>query len=143
MLFGTIYGCGTFRSKGNNTMKISKSQLRELIKEEFDSSLEEGMFGNIGGKIMTGIKQMLLLPSQLIVGGLLGYVSASLPRDDFKVADITPKMMVAFTNKIATPDFKESGGVEKFANDWQNMSRDDLIAEYFTLSEGPFTKYVD
>ena len=124
-------------------MKITKTQLRELIKEELEASMEEGMLGDIGGKIMTGIKQMMLLPSQLIVGGLLGYVSASLPRDDFKVADITPKMMVAFTNKLATPDFKESGGVEKFANDWKNMSRDDLIAEYFTLSEGPFTKYVD
>ena len=124
-------------------MKITKAQLRQLIKEELETSMEEGMFGNIGGKIMTGIKQMLLLPSQLIVGGLLGYILASLPRDDFKAEDITPKMMVAFTNKIATPDFRERGGVEKFANDWQNMSRDDLIAEYFTLSEGPFTKYVD
>ena len=124
-------------------MKITKTQLRELIKEELEASMEEGMLGDIGGKIMTGIKQMMLLPSQLIVGGLLGYILASLPRDDFKAEDITPKMMVAFTNKLATPDFKESGGVEKFANDWKNMRRDDLIAEYFTLSEGPFTKYVD
>jgi endonuclease III len=51
MLFGTIYGCGTFRSKGNNTMKISKSQLRELIKEELEASMEEGMFSGIGAKI--------------------------------------------------------------------------------------------
>ena len=124
-------------------MKITKAQLRELIKEELEASMEEGMLGNIGGKIMTGIKQIMLLPSQIIIGGLLGYVSASFPRDDFTVADVTPKMMAAFANKIAIPDFKERGGAEQFANDWQNMSRDELIAEYFTLGEGPFSKYVD
>jgi hypothetical protein len=139
MLFGTIYGCGTFRSKGNNTMKISKSQLRELIKEELEASMEEGMFSGIGAKIAKisdSIKQILLLPGVAIIGALLGYLQITAPREDFDLVEMSKdtEMMRAFSNLVASRDFDGY----QFAVDWHNMSRDELVAKYFTTGEGPF-----
>ena len=136
MLFETIYGCGTFRSKGNNTMKISKSQLRELIKEELDSNLEEGMFGGIGAKIVDGINQILLLPATLVIGALLGYLQIRAPREDFNLAEMSKntEMMRAFSNLVSSRDFDG----RQFAYDWHDMPREELVAKYFTTGEGPF-----
>ena len=55
-------------------MKITKTQLRNLIKEELDATMEEGMFGDLGAKISAGIKDILMFPTNLIAAGMLVYL---------------------------------------------------------------------
>ena len=117
-------------------MKITKTQLRELIKEELEASMEEGMFSGIGAKISDAINQILLLPSVVVIGALLGYIQITLPREDFDLVEMSKntEMMRAFSNLVASRDFDGT----QFAVDWHKMSRDELVAKYFTTGEGPF-----
>ncbi len=117
-------------------MKITKAQLRELIKEELEASMEEGMFSGIGAKISDAINQILLLPSVVVIGALLGYIQITLPREDFDLVEMSKntEMMRAFSNLVASRDFDGT----QFAVDWHKMSRDELVAKYFTTGEGPF-----
>ncbi len=117
-------------------MKITKAQLRELIKEELEASMEEGMFSGIGAKISDAINQILLLPSVVVIGALLGYIQITLPREDFDLVEMSKntEMMRAFSNLGASSDLDGP----QFAVDWHNMSRDELVAKYFTTGEGPF-----
>tara|TARA_Y100001938_G_C8003522_1_gene386054 strand:- start:253 stop:666 length:414 start_codon:yes stop_codon:yes gene_type:complete len=127
---------GHFVQKGNNTMKISKSQLRELIKEEIEANMKEGMFSGIGAKISDAINQILLLPGVVVIGALLGYIQITLPREDFDLVEMSKntEMMRAFSNLVASRDFDGT----QFAVDWHKMNRDELVAKYFTTGEGPF-----
>lgn len=117
-------------------MKITKAQLRQLIKEELEASMEEGMFSGIGAKISDAINQILLLPSVVVIGALLGYIQITLPREDFDLVEMSKntEMMRAFSNLVASRDFDGT----QFAVDWHKMSRDELVAKYFTTGEGPF-----
>ena len=117
-------------------MKITKTQLRELIKEELEASMEEGMFSGIGAKISDAINQILLLPSVVVIGALLGYIQITLPREDFDLVEMSKntEMMRAFSNLVTSRDFDGT----QFAVDWHKMSRDELVAKYFTTGEGPF-----
>ena len=117
-------------------MKITKAQLRQLIKEELEASMEEGMFSGIGAKISDAINQILLLPSVVVIGALLGYIQITLPREDFDLVEMSKntEMMRAFSNLVASRDFDGT----QFAVDWHKMNRDELVAKYFTTGEGPF-----
>ncbi len=117
-------------------MKISKSQLRELIKEEIEANMKEGMFSGIGAKISDAINQILLLPGVVVIGALLGYIQITLPREDFDLVEMSKntEMMRAFSNLVASRDFDGT----QFAVDWHKMNRDELVAKYFTTGEGPF-----
>ena len=70
-------------------MKLTKTQLRSIIKEELDATMEEGILGDIGAKISAGIKEILMLPTGVVLGALLGYLQITAPRDDIDLVELS------------------------------------------------------
>jgi len=110
-------------------MKITRSQLKQIIKEELDTTMEEGRFGDM---VSAGIGKILELPSALMLGGLIVYLKYQHPRSDFDMMELSKNeaAMSAFINKLKS---KEYDG-RQFAKDWtnQDMTRDELMSKYFS-----------
>ena len=41
-------------------MKITKTQIRQIIKEELDATMEDGMLGEMGAKISAGVRESVM-----------------------------------------------------------------------------------
>tara|TARA_Y100000385_G_C12878700_1_gene544834 strand:+ start:317 stop:703 length:387 start_codon:yes stop_codon:yes gene_type:complete len=126
-------------------MKITKTQLKNLIKEELDATMEEGMLGDLGAKISAGIKDILMLPTGVMLGALLGYLQITAPRDDIDLVELSKdkRAMTSFGNLMASGGSYAGGENigKQFAKDWTNprMSRDEIMSKYFSSEEpGPF-----
>ena len=126
-------------------MKITKTQLKNLIKEELDATMEEGMFGDLAAKISAGIKDILMLPAGVVVGAMLGYLQVTAPRDDIDLIELSKdkRAMTSFGNLMASGGSYAGGENigKQFAKDWTNprMSRDEIMSKYFSSEEsGPF-----
>jgi len=122
-------------------MKITKTQIRRIIKEELDATMEEGMFGEMGAKISAGIEEILMFPRNLIAAGLLVYLDTVAPRSDIDIRELANDQgaMDAFLEKLSSGG-SYSGGQEtgsQLAKDWTNrkMSRDEIMSKYFSSSE--------
>ena len=113
-------------------MKITKAQLKQIIKEELDATMGEGMLGDIAAKINAGIETIIDLPIGMAAGGLIVYLKYKHPRSDFDMMELSKNeaAMTAFINKLKS---KEYDG-RQFAKDWtnQNMTRDELMSKYFS-----------
>jgi hypothetical protein len=126
-------------------MKITRADLKKLIKEELEANMEEGMFGDmkgklagIGSKVLSTMEDVAMVPAQLGVGFILGIAFNEMPRKDFDVSEVTREMLVAFGNMASSEDWSP----EQFAYDWKNMRKDELLAKYFDSGrEGPFSRY--
>jgi|TARA_R110002020_G_scaffold257416_1_gene471088 hypothetical protein len=126
-------------------MKLTKTQLRSIIKEELDATMEEGILGDIGAKISAGIKEILMLPTGVVLGALLGYLQITAPRDDIDLVELSKdkRAMTSFGNLMASGGSYSGGEAigSQFAKDWTNrkISRDEIISKYFSSEEpGPF-----
>ena len=118
-------------------MKITKTQIRKIIKEELDATMEEGMFGEMGAKISAGIKEILMFPTNLIAAGILVSLDTVAPRRDIDIRELANDnaAMDAFLKNLT------SGGGGAFGNqlakDWTNkrVSRDKIMSKYFSTRE--------
>jgi len=117
-------------------MKITKTQIRRIIREELDATMEEGMFGEMGDKISAGIKEILMFPTNLIAAGMLVYLDTVAPRRDIDIRELANDnaAMDAFLKNV-TSGGKAFGN--QLAKDWTNkrVSRDEIMSKYFSSSE--------
>jgi len=118
-------------------MKITKTQLRQIIKEELDATMEEGMFGDLGAKISAGIKEILMFPTNLVAAGMLVYLDTVAPRNDIDIKELANDnaAMDAFLKNLTSGNGKAFGS--QLAKDWTNsrMSKDEIMSKYFSSSE--------
>lgn len=120
-------------------MKITREQLKKIIKEELEANMEEGIFGDmkdklagIGSTVLSTMEDVVMWPVGLGVGAILGIVSSKMPRKDVEVSKLTEEQLIAFGNMVSS----EGWSSEQFAKDWKNMSKDDLLATYFNPDSG-------
>jgi len=103
-------------------MKITKTQIRQIIKEELDATMEEGMFGEMGAKISAGI---------------LVYLDTVAPRRDIDIRELANDnaAMDAFLKNLTSGNGKAFGN--QLAKDWTNkrVSRDKIMSKYFSTRE--------
>ena len=121
-------------------MKITKTQLRGIIKEELEASMEEGMFGDMKDKVYSMIMAVTQAPGMIAVGIALGMLMHKHPRDGFTPDTLqnNPDMMRAIVDNFAR-EGAVGADVDRFLSDWQSqMSDDEIKAKYFTKgSEAP------
>ena len=118
-------------------MKITKTQLRQIIKEELEASMEEGMLGDMKDKAYSMLMSAIRAPGVIAVGIALGVLLHKHPRDGFtaEILQSNPDMMQAIVDNFA-PDGIIYADVDQFLSDWQSqMSDDEIKAKYFT--KGP------
>jgi len=118
-------------------MKITKTQLRQIIKEELEASMEEGMFGDMKDKAYSMIMSVIAAPGIIGVGIALGFLIHKHPRDGFTAEALQqdPAMSQAIVDSFG-PGGAVHADVGGFLSDWQSqMSDDEIKAKYFT--KGP------
>ena len=121
-------------------MKITKTQLRQIIKEELEAGMEEGMFGDMKDKAYSMIMNVIAAPGIIAVGIVLGFLEHESPRPAFAVDALQDNPNLA---KAIVDSFGPGGAVHAdvggFLSDWRSqMSDDELEAKYFTKgSETP------
>ena len=118
-------------------MRITKTQIRRIIKEELDATMEEGMFGEMGAKISAGIKEILMFPTNLVAAGMLVYLDTVAPRGDIDIRELANDnaAMDAFLKNLTSGNGKAFGN--QFAKDWtsKRVSRDEIMSKYFSTRE--------
>ena len=121
-------------------MKITKTQLRQIIKEELEASMEEGMFGDMKDKAYSMIMSVIAAPGIIGVGIAMGFLLHKHPREAFtpEVLQENPDQMQAIVDSFG-PGGAVHADVGGFLSDWQSqMSDDEIKAKYFTKgSEAP------
>ena len=120
-------------------MKITKTQLKRIIKEELETTMEEGMFGDMKDKAYSMLMGVIKAPGIIAVGIALGFLIHKRPRDGFtaEILQSNPDMMQAIVDNFGPGGAVHADG-GGFLSDWQDPAKtdDEIKAKYFTLNVG-------
>ena len=122
-------------------MKITKTQLRQIIKEELGGvmSKEEVYQEGIMDKAYSMLMSAIQAPGIIGVGIAMGFLLHKHPREAFtpEVLQENPDQMQAIVDSFGTGG-AVNANVDGFISDWQDpsLSDDEIKAKYFTPNPG-------